>query len=182
MLPAKTYLKNGDNLLIRRATKGDEKRYAEMSSQMYLETRFLSRCEGDEFPSAESLGGFIEEVEFSDKEILLLAVYHDTIVGSGAITACLNRAKMKHKCELDISILKAYWHLGIGKALMSTLIEFAQSAGYEQINLYVASDNEQAIRLYEKLGFQATGREVHAMKHADGDYSDWIFMTKFLHR
>mgnify|MGYP002734646855 CR=1 FL=1 len=63
---------------------------------------------------------------------------------------------------------------------MSSLIEFARSAGYEQINLNVASDNESAICLYERLGFQTTGKEIHAMKHADGDYSDFIFMTRFL--
>ena len=70
--------------------------------------------------------------------------------------------------------------LGIGKALLDSLIEFAQHAGYEQIKLNVASDNERAIRLYGRLGFQITGREVHAMKHSEGDYSDFVFMTKFL--
>ena len=134
----------------------------------------------DEMPSAEGLLGFIEDVEHSDKEALLVAVYNDSIVGFGDITACLNRTKMKHKCDLNISVLKDYWHLGIGTALMSSLIEFARSAGYEQINLNVASDNESAICLYEHLGFQTTGKEIHAMKHADGDYSDFIFMTRFL--
>lgn len=180
MLPVSIRLRNGVDVIIRRAQKGDEDRYAKISRKCYLETRFLSRCAEDEPPSSDSLLGFIEDVECSDKEALLVAVYNDLIVGFGDITACLNRAKMKHKCDLNISILKEYWNLGIGRALMCSLIEFARSAGYEQINLNVASDNERAIRLYECLGFQVTGKEVHAMKHADRDYSDFVFMTKFL--
>ena len=180
MLPSFVHLKNGIDVIIRRAHKGDEDRYAEVSRRCYLETRFLSRCETDEMPSAEELLGFIEDVENSDKEALLVAVCNDLIVGFGDITSCLNKAKMKHKCDLNISILNEYWHLGIGSALMCSLIEFARSAGYEQINLNVASDNERAIHLYERLGFLITGKELHAMKHADGDYSDFVFMTKLL--
>lgn len=180
MLPINVRLKNGTGAIIRRAKKGDENRYAEVSRRCYLETRFLSRCAMDDMPSAEGLLAFIEDVEYSAKEALLVAVCDDLIVGFGDITACLNRTKMMHKCDLNISILKDYWGLGLGKALMLSLIEFAQCAGYEQINLNVASDNERAIRLYEHLGFETIGKEFHAMKHAEGDYSDFVFMTKFL--
>ena len=180
LFPITAQLKNGDSLIIRRAHNGDQNSCAAVANTCYLETRYLSRCANDEPLSAENLLYFIEDVETSDKEILLLAVYKDSIVGYGQITACLNREKMKHKCDLDISILKNYWHLGIGTKLMNSLIEFSRFAGYEQINLSVASDNKRAIQLYENLGFQITGKELHAMKHGDGDYSDFILMTKFL--
>ena len=180
MIPTTIHLSNGEAVVIRRARKGDQDSYANVSRKCYLETRFLSRCEDDTAPSPESLLGFIEDVKNSDKEVLLVAIYRNSIVGYGDITTCLNRKKMKHKCDLNISVLKDYWHLGIGKALLDSLVAFARCAGYEQINLNVASDNERAIHLYEHLGFQITGREVHAMKHAEGDYSDFVFMTKFL--
>ena len=177
---AMVLLKNGESAIIRRAEIGDEDAYACVANACYQETRFLSRSAEDEPLSAEQLLGFIEDIGTSDKEVLLMAVYRGQLVGFGQITACLNRMKMKHKCDLDISILKECWHLGIGTALMSSLIDFAEHAGYEQINLSVASDNERALHLYERFGFEVTGREVHAMKHADGDYSDFVFMTKFL--
>lgn len=180
MLPITILLKNNKNIDIRRAHPGDQYEYANVVNTCYLETRFLSRCADDEPLSAESLLGFIEDVETSNEEVLLLAEYEGKIAGFGQITACLNRRKMKHKCDLDISVLKDYWNLGIGTALMTSLIEFSRSAGYEQINLSVASDNERAIRLYEHLGFQITGKEIHAMKHGDNDYSDFVFMTRYL--
>lgn len=180
MFPVSYTLKNGDSILIRRSHNGDQNAYAHVANTCYHETRFLSRCAADEPLNAESLLYFIEDVESSDKEILLLAVYKDKIVGYGQITACLSRVKMKHKCDLDMSILKDYWHLGIGTALISSLIDFARFAGYEQINLSVASDNDRAISLYERHGFRITGKEIHAMKHSDGDYSDFVLMTKLL--
>lgn len=180
MLTTTFTLKNGAIGVIRQAQKSDLDEYVEVSRRCCMETRFLSRCPEDVPPSPESLLEFIEEVENSEKETLLVALYDGHIVGFGDITACLNRQKMKHKCDLNISILKDYWQLGIGKTMMRALIEFAREAGYEQINLNVAGDNERAIGLYEHLGFQKTGKEIHAMKHGDGDYSDFLFMTKFL--
>lgn len=180
MYPTTFDLKNGSTLVIRRAQVKDADEYTSVVCKCYVETRYLSRSAHDYMPTPNDLIGYIEELAASDKEAELVAIYYGRIVGYGNITACLNRNKMKHKCDLNLSVLKDYWHLGIGRALTISLLSFAQNAGYEQVNLNVASDNERAISLYEHLGFQVTGREIHAMKHADGDYSDFIFMTKFL--
>ena len=77
-------------------------------------------------------------------------------------------------------MLKGYWSLGIGRALTMALIDFVRGAGYEQVELCVAGDNVRAIGRYQFLAFQDTGRQPHAMKHGEGDYSDWVFMTRFL--
>lgn len=180
MFPMKFILKNGKELVIDRAHQNDAKRYYEISNQGYKETRFLSRSEEDQGVSLESCISFIEDVENSSKEALLVAYYEGYMVGYGDILACLTRAKMKHKCNLNIFVSKAFWGLGIGSALMKALIEFAYNAEYEKIDLSVAHDNERAILLYERFGFEITGKEVHAMKHADGSYSDWIMMVKFI--
>ena len=63
-------LKNGAELVIRRAKAGDEDRFAEISRLCYLETRFLSRCEEDECSSAESMRDWIIEMEGAQKDIM----------------------------------------------------------------------------------------------------------------
>jgi GNAT-family acetyltransferase (TIGR03103 family) len=45
-------------------------------------------------------------------------------------------------------------HPGIGEALVRRLAEYFQARGAAHLDLSVLHDNEQAIRLYEKLGFQ----------------------------
>lgn len=62
--------------------------------------------------------------------------------------------RMSHRAEVGISVVKEYWGMGIGSALMEAIISFAKEHGIRQLNLEVRSDNERAIRLYEKFGFQ----------------------------
>lgn len=64
------------------------------------------------------------------------------------------RRRMSHRAEVGISVVKEYWGMGIGSALMEAIISFAKERGIRQLNLEVRSDNERAIRLYEKIGFQ----------------------------
>lgn len=64
------------------------------------------------------------------------------------------RRRMSHRAEVGISVVKDYWGMGIGSALMEAIISFAKEHGIRQLNLEVRSDNERAIRLYEKYGFQ----------------------------
>lgn len=180
MYPIVYMLNSGKELIIDRAQQRDAEEYCKISNQGFKETRYLSRSSEDEGISLESCRGFIEDVVNSEKETLLVAKYMDRIVGFGDILGCLNRSKMKHKCDLNVFVLKEFWGLGIGSTLMKALIDFAYDAGYEKIDLSVADDNERAVKLYERMGFEVTGREVHALKHADGDYSDWVMMVKFL--
>ncbi len=180
MFPIIFKLKSGNELIIDRAHPVDAEEYCSISNQGFKETRYLSRSSEDEGISLESCKAFIDDVVDSKKEALLVAKYMDQIVGFGDILGCLNRSKMKHKCDLNVFVLKEFWGLGIGSALMKALIDFAYNAGYEKIDLSVADDNDRAIKLYERMGFEITGREVHALKHADGDYSDWVMMVKFL--
>lgn len=54
---------------------------------------------------------------------------------------------------------------GIGKKLMESAIERAkQLDGLEQINLTVEANNTAANQLYQSLGFEIYGVEIHEMK------------------
>lgn len=86
----------------------------------------------DEEISLESCINFIEDVEEPDKEALVVARYEGRVIGYGDILACLNRTKMRHKCNLNVFVAKDFWGLGIGSALMDALIKFAYNAGYEK--------------------------------------------------
>ena len=67
---------------------------------------------------------------------------------------------------------------GVGRRLVETIIEFARER-VELIQLAVVSDNEQARRLYERMGFLEYGLEKKALKQ-DGRYYDEVLMAKDL--
>ena len=64
--------------------------------------------------------------------------------------------------------------------MIEYLTELAMEIGYEQIDLEVVADNEQARALYRKCGFTETGKRARALKFDDGSYHDEILMVKML--
>jgi ribosomal protein S18 acetylase RimI-like enzyme len=59
--------------------------------------------------------------------------------------------------ELAIAVVPSKRGRGIGEALLKELLERAREAGHERITLCVDRENEGAIRLYEKHGFERVG-------------------------
>lgn len=49
-----------------------------------------------------------------------------------------------------------------------------------QLELEVVADNDRAIALYKKIGFEKMGTFPHNMKYKDGTYADAYWMVKIL--
>ena len=88
----------------------------------------------------------------SANNVQYLAKVDGEIIG----TASLNRKpnRMHHRAEFGISLKRAWWGCGAAAVLAERVLDFAERAGIEQVNLEVRSDNKRAIALYEKLGFR----------------------------
>ncbi|MFN7119004.1 MAG: GNAT family N-acetyltransferase, partial [Saprospiraceae bacterium] len=65
------------------------------------------------------------------------------------------KALMLHR----IYLIKAFWGQQVGSLLLQQVINFAKSAGYEWLWLVVWEENRQALRFYEKWGFEHFGYE-----------------------
>jgi len=72
-----------------------------------------------------------------------------------------------------------------GRGLATQMCEHSQKAAIElgfkamQFNI-VASTNEGAVRLWEKLGFEVVGRLPNAFNHPSSGYVDAFVMYKWL--
>ncbi len=89
-------------------------------------------------------------------------------------------AKYSHRAYMGISIQEKYCGCGLGSRMVQIAVEQAKKNGFEQLELGVFSDNERAIRLYTKMGFQKCGVQPHAFKLKDGVYCDELLMVRFL--
>lgn len=87
----------------------------------------------------------------------------------------MQRKRFKHRASIGINVLKKYWGLGAGKALLSKAIEhFNDDKELTKLELEVRSDNNRAIKLYEKFGFKIEG-EISQYFHINGiSYSGYI--------
>ena len=78
-----------------------------------------------------------------------------------------------------MGVLQAWVGRGIGRSLLEALEGWAQSKGLHRLELMVNYNNERAIRLYEKFGFEREGVKRHALR-VDGRYIDAFYMAKLI--
>lgn len=92
-----------------------------------------------------------------------------------------NRARMRHRGRLGISVNAAYRGQGVGEALMRALLDWATAEPeLERIELSVFAHNTRALNLYVKMGFREEARLLHAFKLSDGTYYDEIMMVNWV--
>jgi len=107
----------------------------------------------------------------------LVGIIEDRIVGMVSV-AIPNRPRRKHAGAIGISVHGDWQGKGIGKELMRALVDLADNwLNLTRLELEVYADNEAAIRLYERFGFEVEGRlRQHAFR--DGQFVDSIVMGR----
>ena len=172
--------KKGRDIIIRNAEENDAENLIDYLKITAAETPFLIR-EPDEITlSIEQEQAFIKAKKDSENELLLIAEISGRHIGNCSLMSIGGYKRYRHRCDIAIALYKEYCGLGIGKAMMETVLGIAEKTGYEQAELEVIADNKPAIALYEKLGFKIYGTFPNNMKYADGSYADAYWMMKKL--
>ena len=151
-------LKDGRACILRNGTASDGQALLDEFNLTHEQTDFLLTYPGEHSYTAEQEAAFLQEKTDSADEIELLAELDGEVVGCAGINCVGRKEKIRHRAEFGISVDKAYWGLGIGRALTEACIEFAKKAGYIQLELEVVAENRSAIGLYESAGFVEYGR------------------------
>ena len=125
---------------------------------------------------AEQESRFLARKAESPNEIEVIALMEGKIVGTAGIDAVGAFYKLRHRAEFGVNILKEYWGLGVGRALMEACIQCAREAGYAQLELSVVSENTRAIALYQKDGFVEFGRNPRGFRSRTAGFQEIVFM------
>jgi len=101
----------------------------------------------------------------------LVAVIDDRIVGMVSVDT-FTRPRRRHAGAIGICVHEEWQGKGIGAALMGAIIDFSDNwLNLTRLELEVFADNEAAIHLYERFGFELEGTlRQHALR--DGQYVD----------
>jgi ribosomal protein S18 acetylase RimI-like enzyme len=87
-----------------------------------------------------------------------LFVYYADAVPAGMFKLIPQKYRNDHIIYLGgLAIVPAFSGRGQGHKMMNEIIAFARESGFLRIELSVASTNDKAIQLYEKVGFQKEG-------------------------
>ncbi|KQW42916.1 MULTISPECIES: GNAT family N-acetyltransferase [unclassified Roseateles] len=111
-------------------------------------------------------------------ELFLLAEREGRIVGSAGLHPAGTQLRRRHAMMLGISVLAETQGQGVGGALMTALLDYADNwAQVLRIELTVFNDNARAIRLYERHGFEREGlHKAYALRN--GQYVDVLAMAR----
>lgn len=105
--------------------------------------------------TVENEESYLRSLTDSLEGVMYTAKEDGEIIGIAHVSRLKRR--MSHRASIGVSVRRCAWHRGVGTALMEKLIAFARNNSLEQLELEVRSDNERAIRLYEKFGFTKVG-------------------------
>jgi len=160
---------------VRRATPNDAASFARIMGDEEVFANLLQMPYADEDFWRTRLA---ESCAPGKPDLSLVAELDGEIVGTAGLHPVGPAQRRKHVMVLGISIAKHAHGKGVGTSLMRALIDYADRwAGVLRIELTMYPDNERAIALYRKFGFEHEGRHrAYALR--DGHYTDTLTMAR----
>lgn len=167
------------NIIYREAEPSDAGKFLEYCKRVGAESDNLTfGAEGIPFSISQE-ADFIRKYSGNPDCVMLVVFDEGELIGTGAVSVVDGRPRFAHRREIAISVRKDYWGKGIGSGLMNLLIDFCKKSGVESVELEVRSDNERAISLYKKFGFEKIGRNEKFFK-INGEFFAADYMNLYL--
>lgn len=108
----------------------------------------------------------------------LVAIVENEVVGQLALSTFPNRPRRRHVGQLGMAVREDSHGRGVGTSLVEAATELADKwLNLIRLELEVYTDNEKAIRLYKKFGFQIEGT-LAQFAFRDGSYVDAFVMGR----
>lgn len=169
-------LKDGRTCVLRNGTEADGQAAHDNFNLTHAQTDYLLTYPEENSFTAEQEAQFLKRMTESVNEIEILAEVDGMVVGMAGIDSLGSKEKIRHRAEFGISVDKAYWGLGIGRALTNACIECAEKAGYLQLELEAVAENRHALDLYESVGFVEYGRNPKGFRSRYCGWQEVVLM------
>jgi len=112
----------------------------------------------------------------SDSFRSLVAEVDGRVVGQVGLN--VERGRRSHVGVVGIMVHDDYTRRGIASALLAAMLDLADNwLNLHRLELQVYTDNEAAINLYQKFGFEIEGA-LHDYAYGDGRYLDAFEMAR----
>lgn len=155
--PREVKVKDGKTIIIRSPQMSDLESLLEYVNSLVEEDALIKLREKMTLEKEkEWLEKSLKEIK-ENKRHYLVAVIDGEVVSGGELRKDFGR--QSHVTEFGIAVKKEYRRLGIGTAMMKSLMDVAKKdKDIKVLHLDVYADNEPAIAMYEKLGFKEVAR------------------------
>jgi len=127
------------------------------------------------YRSLESIRELLNKSE--DGDHILVAVIDGEVVGVIGLHTS-SRPRVNHRGEIGMMVRDDWQGKGVGTAMMQAVIDLADRwLNLTRIELTVFTDNESAIALYRKFGFEIEGA-LRKYAFRDGEFVDAYAMAR----
>ncbi len=129
----------------------------------------------------ERVEGWTRNINYNEVLAIVAVIEEKSerrIVGDGSLKFNSQEA-LKHKAEIGITVHDNYQNMGIGTALLNHLINIARMKKLSKVWLQVSTDNDRAINVYKKAGFEIEGK-LCKESYVNGKYRNEYRMALFL--
>jgi putative acetyltransferase len=108
----------------------------------------------------------------------LVAVVGEEVVGRLGLSTDPGRPRRKHAGGIGMAVRDDFQGQGVGTALLEAAIDMADHwLNLQRLELTVFCDNEPAVRLYKKCGFEIEGT-LRRHSFREGQYFDVYYMAR----
>jgi putative acetyltransferase len=187
--PRTIALKDGSRAVLRRVTLDDAPHVLETERAVVLDGRGVVRdiadMPVDERAMRKVLKSWAEGDRADEYGCMLVVVVGEgdaperadgvRVLGVGHLRR-FRPTKVRHVAQTSLEVHPNAQRLGVGRAIMLGLFEWARTVGVNRIQLNVFADNHRAIALYESLGFERCGVRRRLVREADGAERDDLEM------
>lgn len=164
------------NATVRSAEASDAAEVLAFRKTVADETEFLMGAADEIRRDIAQQADYLQATLLSPIDLLILAEVEGRVAGIAGLKGSRLR-RFTHSVTLGIAVGREFWRLGLGRALMESLLLWADMHGVVRIALEVVETNTPAIGLYTSLGFEHEGRLRARRKHGDV-YLDSYMMSR----
>jgi RimJ/RimL family protein N-acetyltransferase len=162
---------------VKSLSAADSSAFLDLLLKLDNETKFMMMEPGERDTSVENTQNRLSNI--NESMTALLGAYDgESLIGFISLSRSeANRAK--HSAYIVMGVLSLHTGKGIGKLLFNSAEEWAKWHNVSRLELTVMTHNENAIKLYERVGFIKEGIKKNSLL-VDGEYVDEFYMSKIL--
>lgn len=160
-------LKNNEEIVVQICCENEAENLIKTVKNYLLDSNYIPLLNEEFNPTIEQERNWINSFIENENSLLLIATYNKEIIGNIDLTGN-QRKRMKHTAVIGMGILKEWQNTGLGTILLSEIMNWAKNNSIlEKLYLEVYEENQAAIKIYEKIGFQITGKQTAFFKHEE---------------
>lgn len=165
---------------VRQLTKNDAEKLAEFFLKLKKDTYYFWNRLGDLSQKSRALNVANQQVNIDVKdEIGFVYEIKGVIMGYAYLRFFSDKEIKKYTTSLGIVIADEYQNLGIGKKMMTYMIDWAKQYKFKKIWLATYTDNKRALKMYINMNFEIEGIFMYD-EFLDGKPRHVVSMALFL--